>query len=215
MHEQHWSIKQQLVPYFEDLTSESYKLLDSLKLSSDVIPLEELLSDLSKKLADLKVIMIDNYKQINRPQYNWSEIQNTPGVGLNSIGMLSDRLSTLIIKEWCLRHKNNPNPEKANNLYQTQTMDIIHAMANALPGSSSMNTKLTHHKSDVTADSWEEAFYGLLATNIVNWESQEVLYIKDITTLPCEELRSYIAWFSFGNIQRNEYIQYCEELYWR
>ncbi|MEL7037844.1 MAG: hypothetical protein AAFO04_19845 [Cyanobacteria bacterium J06592_8] len=207
-------MKQQLVSYFQDLTSESYKLLDVLKLSSEIIPLEELLPDLSNQLVSLKVSTIDTYKNLNRPQLEWSKAQADLGVGMNSIGMLSDRLSTLIIKEWCLRNKNNPNPEKANNLYQTHTMDIIHAMANALPGSSSMNTKLTHHKSDVTAHSWEEAFYGLLSTNIVNWESQEVLYVKDITTLPCEELRSYIAWFSFGNIQRNEYIQYCEELYW-
>ncbi|MDY7024416.1 MAG: hypothetical protein SWJ54_24215 [Cyanobacteriota bacterium] len=214
MHEQHWQIKQQLVSYFQGLTSESYKLLDVLKLSSEIIPLEELLPDLSNQLVSLKVSTIDTYKNFNRPQLEWSKAQADLGVGMNSIGMLSDRLSTLIIKEWCLRNKNNPNPEKANNLYQTHTMDIIHALANAKPGSSSMNTKLTHHKSDVTAHSWEEAFYGLLATNIVNWESQEVLYVKDITTLPCEELRSYIAWFSFGNIQRNEYIQYCEELYW-
>lgn len=206
---------QQLVPYFENLKSESYKLLDSLSLSSDIIPLEELLPDLSNKLASLKASIISNYKNLNRPQHDGSEIGVISGIGLNSIGMLSDQFSTLIIKEWCLRNKNNSNLEKANNLYQTQTMDIIHALANARPGSSSMNTKITHHKSDVTADSWEEAFYGLLSTNIVNWESQEILYVKDITRLPCEELRSYIAWFSFGNIQRNEYIQCCEKLYWR
>ncbi|KKD38825.1 MAG: hypothetical protein WAN66_20815 [Limnoraphis robusta] len=215
MDEQNWQIKQQLVSYFQGLTSESYKLLDILKLSSDILPLETLLPDLSNKLARLKASMIENYKNLNRPQYNGSQAQTELGVGMNSIGMLSDRLSTLIIKEWCLRNKNNPNPEKANDLYQTHTMDIIHALANAKPGSSSMNTKITHHQSDVTAHSWEEAFYGLLSTNIVNWESQEILYIKDITTLPCEELRSYIAWFSSGNIQRNEYIQYCEKFYWR
>lgn len=208
-------MKQQLVPYFESLTAESYKLLDSLSLSSQIIPLEELLPDLSKKLVGFKSSIISNYKNINRPKYDRSEIEVVSGVGLNSIGMLSDRLSTLIIKEWCLRNKSNPNPDKANDLYQTQTIDVIYALANARPGSSSMNNKITHHKSDVTADSWEEAFYGLLSTNIVNWESQEVLYVKDIQSLPCEELRSYIAWFSFGNIQRNEYIQYCEELYWQ
>jgi hypothetical protein len=94
-------------------------------------------------------------------------------------------------------------------------MDVIYALARAQPGNSSMNTKITYYRSDVTASSWEEAFYGLLSTNILNWESQEVLYIKDIKLLPCEELRDYISWFSFGNIQRNEYIQYCEELYWQ
>jgi hypothetical protein len=129
--------------------------------------------------------------------------------------MLSDRLSTLIIKEWCLRNKPSSNLAKADELYQTQTMDVIYALARAQPGNSSMNTKITYYRSDVTASSWEEAFYGLLSTNILNWESQEVLYIKDIKLLPCEELRDYISWFSFGNIQRNEYIQYCEELYWQ
>lgn len=208
-------MKQQLVEYFQRLTTESYQLLDAVRLPSDIIPLEEFIPDFSAKLANLKASTIANYKNLNRPPCDGFKVETNLGVGLNSIGMLSDRLSILIIKEWCLRNKTNPNGVKADDLYQTQTMDIIHALARASPGSSSMNTKLTHHKSNVTANSWEEAFYGLLATNILNWESQEVLYIKDIKSLPCEELRGYIAWFSFGNIQRNEYIQYCEELYWR
>lgn len=205
---------QQLVNYFQKLTSESYNLLDDLKLSSDITPLQELLPELSEQLANLKASTIVNYKNLNRPQYDRDKVQKNLGVGLNSVGMLADRLSILIIKEWCLRKKSNADLVKADELYRTHTMDIIHALANAKPGSSSMNTKITHHKSNVTANSWEEAFYGLLSTNILNWESQEILYIKDITNLPCEELRDYIAWFSFGNIQRNEYIQYCEELYW-
>jgi hypothetical protein len=204
---------QQLVNYFKELTAQSYQLLDSLGLSSNPIPLKILLSDLLARLVDLKESMVINYQKLNRPQGNWCQTQNNLGVGLNSIGMLSDRLSILIIKEWCLRNKTTSNA-KANDLYQTQTMDIIYALASAKPGSSSMNTKITDRKSNVIAHSWEEAFYGLFSTNIVNWESQEILYIKDIKSLPCEELRNYIDWFSFGNIQRNEYIQYCEELYW-
>lgn len=205
---------QQLVNYFKELTAQSYQLLNSLGLSSTPIPLKILLTDLSARLIDLKESMIINYQKLNRPQYNWCKTDANLGVGLNSIGMLSDRLSILIIKEWCLLNKTNSNLKKANDLYQTQTMDIIYALASAKPGSSSMNTKITSRKSSVIATSWEEAFYGLFSTNIVNWESQEILYIKDIKSLSCEELRNYIDWFSFGNIQRNEYIQYCEELYW-
>ncbi|MCL2931179.1 MAG: hypothetical protein MGG11_02430 [Trichodesmium sp. MAG_R03] len=205
---------QQLVNYFKELTAQSYQLLNSLGLSSTPIPLKILLTDLSARLVDLKESMIINYQKLNRPQYNWCKTDTNLGVGLNSIGMLSDRLSILIIKEWCLLNKTNSNLKKANDLYQTQTMDIIYALASAKPGSSSMNTKITSRKSSVIATSWEEAFYGLFSTNIVNWESQEILYIKDIKSLSCEELRNYIDWFSFGNIQRNEYIQYCEELYW-
>ena len=208
-------MRQQLVDYFQRLTSESSNLLDTLGLSSDVIPLQELIPKLSEQLTNLKISTIVTYKNLNRPQYDRSKIQTDLGVGLNSVGMLSDRLSILIIKEWCLRKKSYPDWVKADDLYRTHTMDIIHALANAKPGSSSMNTKITRHKSDVIASSWEEAFYGLLSTNILNWESQEILYTKDIKNLPCEELRSYIAWFSFGNIQRNAYIEYCEEFYWR
>jgi hypothetical protein len=208
-------MEKQFVDYFQRLTGASYQLLDSVGLPREVIPFKQLQPDLSFKLDHLKGSAIANYQDLKRPQPNGCEVRADLGVGLNSIGMLSDRLSTLIIKEWCLRNKPSSNLAKADELYQTQTMDVIYALARAQPGNSSMNTKITYYRSDVTASSWEEAFYGLLSTNILNWESQEVLYIKDIKLLPCEELRDYISWFSFGNIQRNEYIQYCEELYWQ
>jgi hypothetical protein len=136
------------------------------------------------------------------------------GTGLNSIGMLTDRLTILIIKEWCLRNKNNLDPEKADKIYKEQTLDIVEAIIHTKPGSSSMNTKITKLRSGARASSWEEAYYGLLKTNILMWESQEVLYIKDISLLKCEELREYIKWFSFSNILRNEYINLCEKKYW-
>jgi hypothetical protein len=208
-------MKKQFVDYFQRLTNASYQLLDSVGLSREIIPFQKLQPDLSSKLDHLKGDAISTYQDLKRPQPIGCEVRADLGVGLNSIGMLSDRLSTLVIKEWCLRNKPGSNLAKADELYQTQTMDVIYALARAQPGSSSMNTKITHYRSDVTASSWEEAFYGLLSTNILNWESQEVLYIKDIKLLPCEELRDYISWFSFGNLQRNEYIQYCEELYWQ
>jgi hypothetical protein len=137
------------------------------------------------------------------------------GVGLNSIGMLADRFTILIIKEWCLRNKGSQNPDKATELFEKQTLDIIEAMAHSRPGNSAMNSKITHIKGDAVANKWEEAFYGLLTTNLVLWESQEILYIRDIQELPAEELRSYIKWFSYGNMRRNEYIQLCEEFYWQ
>ena len=113
-----------------------------------------------------------------------------------------------------MRNKANPNPERAEHLFRTQTTDIISALAEARPGSSAMNTKITSLRADAVATSWEEALFGLLATNLVIWESQEILYIKDIAILPPEELRDYIKWFSFGNIRRNEYIQLCDTFFW-
>ena len=41
-----------------------------------------------------------------------------------------------------------------------------------------------------------------------------MLYIKDIGQAPDRELRDYIKWFSHGNIQRNVFIELCEQRYW-
>ena len=42
-----------------------------------------------------------------------------------------------------------------------------------------------------------------------------MLYIKDISQAPYHELRDYIGWFSRSNIQRNTYIELCEQRYWQ
>jgi hypothetical protein len=136
------------------------------------------------------------------------------GTGLNTVGMLTDRFTILLIKEWSLRHKANAHPAKADELFRVQTLDIIAALAAAQPGSSALNSKITSLKSAVTATDWAEAYWGLLTTNLLLWESQEMLYIKDIGQAPDRELRDYIKWFSHGNIQRNVFIELCEQRYW-
>ena len=206
---------QPLINYFIELTAKSYQLVGQVGLSSDPAPLGQLLPELSARLEALKGRTIASYEALKRPAPLVSTHEMGLGVGLNTVGMLADRLTILIIKEWCLRNKGTPNPAKADELYQTHTLDVIHALAQARPGSSATNTKITRHTANASAECWEEAFFGLLSTNTLMWESQEVLYVKDITTLPYEELRDYMSWFSFSNIQRNEFIQLCEIHYWR
>jgi len=203
------------INYFIELTAKSYQLVAQVGLSSDPAPLGQLVPELSARLEALKARTIASYQALKRPAPLVGTHEMGLAVGLNTVGMLADRLTILIIKEWCLRNKGNPNPAKANELYQTHTLDVIHALAQARPGCSAMNTKITRHTANASAECWEEAFFGLLSTNILIWESQEVLYMKDITILPCEELRDYIRWFSFSNIQRNEFAQLCEIHYWR
>jgi hypothetical protein len=87
-------------------------------------------------------------------------------------------------------------------------------LAHCRQGNSSVNSKITGVSTDVTADDWEDAFYQLLAINMVLWESQEILYIKDISVLPADELRSYIQWFSRGNMERNVMIELAEVRFW-
>lgn len=141
------------------------------------------------------------------------EKEDPSPTGLNTIGLLSDRFTILLIKEWCLRNKHH-NPAKADELQRTQTGEIIRAMAQCRRGSASVNSKITHLTAGVTTRDWEEAFYRLLAVNLVLWESQEVLYIRDISVLPAEELRAYIQWFARGNVERNSLIEWAEVRFW-
>lgn len=201
--------------YFLDLYRYSIELFDSLPIERTPQPLDYSLNKLSpaidkikqEELSKLSFLRADaELKKINN--------QDSGAQGLNTIGMLMDRFTILLVKEWSLKNKTGNNT-KAAEIHHTQTLDIIDAMASCNPGSSSMNTKITNIKTNSSANSWEEAFYGLLTINLILWESQEVLYIKDISILPCEELRDYLKWFSWGNIRRNEYIQLCEEFFWK
>ena len=133
--------------------------------------------------------------------------------GLNTVGMLLDRLSILTVKHWNLIHRAEA-PEKARALRDGQIAEIIGALAEAAPGQSSINNKMTSRVVDAAASTFGQACYGLFTTNLLLWEAQEVLYNHDIEALPAEELRRYITIFSRGNLERNTYIQASDETYW-
>lgn len=134
--------------------------------------------------------------------------------GLNTVGMLLDRLSILSIKHWNLVHRRGA-AQQAETLAATQVEELIRALAEARPGFSSLNNKMTNHTVDAESSSFPEAYSGLLTTNLLLWEAQEILYNHDINALPCEELRAYIEFFSRGNLQRNYFIEASDALFWR
>lgn len=135
-------------------------------------------------------------------------------VGMNTTGMLLDRLSILAVKHWNLEHRAGA-PDKARVLVDTQVAELIEALAAAQPGQSSINNKMTNRTVDAAAHHFADAYYGLASTNLLLWEAQEILYNHDILALPAEELRAYIDFFSRGNIARNVYIQATDETYWQ
>jgi hypothetical protein len=204
------------INYLVNLAKMAYTYLDSMPISRTPQALDIIMRDLAPALGNIQESAIASFQTLDRPNVN--SVRGTRelkiGVGLNTIGMLADRLAILIIREWSIRNKGERDDEKARVLYAEQTLDIIHAMATAQPGSSSLNSKITRIVSDAHADNWQEAFWGLFSTNLILWEAQEILYIKDISILPPEELRAYIKWFAEGNIRRNQYIQLCEQKYW-
>jgi hypothetical protein len=137
-----------------------------------------------------------------------------PATGLNTVGLMLDRLSILATKHWNLTHRAQ-KPEAAAELERTQISELATALAEARPGHSSINNKMTNRQVHASSATFAEAYYGLFTTNLLLWESQEVLYNHDISSLQCEELRAYIDFFSRGNLARNKYIESSDELFWK
>ena len=134
-------------------------------------------------------------------------------VGLNTVGMLLDRLSIMAIKTWNLEQRAKA-PEKARALRETQIAELIEALESSRPGHSSINNKLTSHRTDVDAADFAEACTNLVTTNLLLWEAQEILYNHDMSALPDDELRKYIQFFSRHNLKRNVSIEASDRLYW-
>lgn len=199
--------------YFFSLATYAKELLNKLPIEKTPQPLDYAVGMLYDEVKRLTLPEVEKLKLLWGEDVSKVVSETKVGTGLNTIGMLTDRFTILLIKEWCLRNKSN-KPDKADELFQSQTMDIITCLANSVPGNSSINSKITNIKTDIQADNWEEAFYGMLTINLILWESQEVLYIKDISLLPTEELRAYIHWFAHGNMERNVLIELCERRYW-
>ncbi len=134
-------------------------------------------------------------------------------IGMNTIGMLLDRLSILAMKHWNLVNRAK-TPDKIESMLEPQVRELVEALAQSRRGQSSVNNKMTSRTADVAIDGFASAYFGLLTTNMLLWEAQEILYNHDIYALPSEELRAYIDFFSRGNIVRNAYIQATDVHYW-
>jgi hypothetical protein len=138
--------------------------------------------------------------------------ETTPA-GMNTIGILADRLTILVCKEWYLRHRER-RPLDADVIGREQTTDIVTALSLVRPGRARLLEKVGAPPADATACDFEDAYFGLLAANILMWETQEMLYTGDMASVPATELRDYISFFSQANIMRNAFIIQCESLYW-
>ena len=155
------------------------------------------------------------------------EVSSRQGIGLNTVGLLTDRLTILTIKEWQLQyyHKNQIATQK---LYDVEILDILEALANAAPAKGALNSKLTSHVSSPTAHTWTAAAYDLFATNILIWKAQDFLYNKSDDSehelrnelgndleRSLDLLHTYTIWLPKMNLRRDALIQRCEQIYWQ
>lgn len=201
--------------YFHALYEVSRRFIDELALPAQASALTELMGAVRPEIERRVPAAVASLRQLRgRPAARAVADGGANPVGLNTVGMLADRLTVVAMKEWVLERRLGA-AEKARALRDTQVSELLDALAAARPGHSSFTQKLSPVKVEAAADTWEEAYLGLLSVNILLWEAQEVLYGGRIEALECAELRRYIAWFSEGNMRRNEYIAKCEGLFWQ
>jgi hypothetical protein len=206
----------QAIAFFDTLLDRALVLIDSFPLTIEPPPMAQVVEVLEPAvLAARSRSLFENPDQAVRKAVAAAlATAALRSAGLNTVGMLLDRLSILAVKHWNLLHRSQA-PDKAQALRSGQIAEIIRALAEAAPGQSSVNNKMTTHAVEATASRFSDACYGLFTTNLLLWEAQEVLYNHDIKLLPSEELRKYIEFFSRGNLERNAYIQASDETWWR
>ena len=198
--------------YFTHLMEYSRNLMDRFPISNAIEPIAETFARLTPAFENNKAEEVIRMQQVARPA-NTAAPSDLPA-GMNTIGILADRLTILVCKEWYLRNRMK-KAAAADDLYQTQIKDIVTSLALATPGHAKLLEKVSSHLTDAKAVNFEEAYYGLLMANILMWENQEMLYVHDMESVPAEELRQYIRFFSDANMLRNACIAACETLYWQ
>ena len=120
-------------------------------------------------------------------------------VGLNTIGMLVDRLSILVIKKKII------GPGSGAEL-DLQIDEMVCAVDCCQKGFSSAFNKVTSFQQDDSPCHVVDIVLHLAFVNLLLWLSQDVLYLRGAGSLPNEELRAYIDYFSKKNILRNQLI---------
>lgn len=198
--------------FFTALALYSTELMDRLPISDRIEPIAETFARLKPAIDETRAGATAAMGGLGmvRPE----AADGAEPAGMNTIGILADRLTILICKEWYLRHRQG-RVDGANAVRDEQIPDIVSALANARPGHAKLLEKVSSNNVAVEVSTFAEAYYGLLAANILMWETQEMLYVHDMESVPAEELRAYIRFFSQANMQRNAYIELCERTYWR
>ena len=199
--------------YFLGLADYSRGFTARMGLGNHSQPLDHLLGDLKPRLDRMRDGETALVAAIPRP----TELRTrdaSRAVGMNTVGLLADRLTILVIKEWNLRHR-NADAASADDLARTEIPEICRALAQVEPDQPLYVGKISAIRAGAEAETWAQAYFGLLSANLLLWEAQEVLYRRGILELPAEEIRSYIHWFSLGNMLRNEYMALCERLFWQ
>ncbi|CAA7620031.1 hypothetical protein [Magnetospirillum sp. SS-4] len=198
--------------FFHDVVAISRDFLSRVPPAGNEPSIDHTLKRLEAATGAARAEMVQRFEALGTAPPA-AEFRGRHAVGMNTVGILCDRVTILLMKEWALRRKEGRHAE-ADHLLETQVASIVDALADASPGDPTLLNKVSTLTAEVNGDSWGAAYFGLLASNLLMWETQEILYRGDIMALPGDELRLYIYWFSRANMLRNECISRCERLFW-
>ena len=190
--------------YFLNIAQEYQQILEK------IFPSWSSQEKLEQAFLSHRLIAISEFKQIHRPSHSINKSDRS--VGLNSVGLLLDRLSILSIKVWYLQHLDNGHLDTIQ-ICNDQILDVTGALSEAVPAKNSLNSKLTIHQTSVEADEWESAIYDLMTTNLLIWKAQEALYCKS-SEEAAQQFQKYMSLFPEINLRRDAFICLGERLYW-
>jgi hypothetical protein len=189
---------------FQRLAKAFFVFLHEARLPVDPQPISHIEEELAPRLDQLLLQCRANAFLMKGPSSTLTD-ESMP-VGLNTVGMLVDRLTILCI---------GAVKRGRQAAWQDPIIaEIIAALDRCRPGLSSVNTKITPFAVVVEEQDFYNSAFRLLLTNTVLWEAQEVLYRRGADSLEPSELRAYLRLFSRENIRRNALMERLAELYW-
>jgi len=193
--------------YFDKIFNLTIKFINS-NSSDKIMHLNFIKNKFSIKLFNQKVKFTKKFPKNRIIRKNKNTI-----VGMNTVGLLLDRLTVLCLK---LNHfKKKLKDRKKADTILFEVKSIIKALKNAQSIDKIDFNKITRHKIISNASNFEEAYFELLISNFILWESQEILYNRNINNCSVNEIRDYLKLFSKYNTLRNFLITKVENFYWQ
>ena len=193
--------------YFNKIFNLTIKFINS-NSSDKIMHLNFIKNKFSIKLFNQKAKFTKKFPKNRIIRKNKNTI-----VGMNTVGLLLDRLTVLCLK---LNHfKKKLKDRKKADTILFEVKSIIKALKNAQSIDKIDFNKITRHKIISNASNFEEAYFELLISNFILWESQEILYNRNINNCSVNEIRDYLKLFSKYNTLRNFLITKVENFYWQ
>mgnify|MGYP001235934917 CR=1 FL=1 len=193
--------------YFDKIFNLTLKFINS-NSTDKIMHLNFIKNKFSTKLFNQKIKFTKKFPKKKIIRKNKNII-----VGMNTVGLLLDRLTVLCLK---LNHfKKKLKDRKKADTILFEVKSIIKALKNAQSIDKIDFNKITRHKIISNASNFEEAYFELLISNFILWESQEILYNRNINNCSVNEIRDYLKLFSKYNTLRNFLITKVENFYWQ